>query len=157
MLAGWRSLLIGRYVLRVDTSWPHARAAVGDVEVVMLGHAIDVAAPLADPEQVVRELAEARARSREAFLDHLDRLCGAHVIVVRNGDRYTVVQDATGMETAAYDSAGAPMVSSQRGSSPSSEGTRRASSPGGGSPTPASSAAGSTFRESAHSSIRCGC
>jgi hypothetical protein len=113
VLAGWRSERIGGWVARFDETWPHARAAAGDgVEVLLLGHAIDLDQPAAGGDEVARALAEARARSAEAFFAALDGLAGAHLILVRASGRHELVQDATGMEVAAYDTRGAPLVAS---------------------------------------------
>ncbi|HEX8104333.1 MAG TPA: hypothetical protein VF533_17085 [Solirubrobacteraceae bacterium] len=102
-VAAWRTLRVGRYKALLDETWRAAQATAGDAEVLLLGTAMDLDDPGATQQAVVERVAAALADSDAAFLDRVDALVGAHVIVALRGEQHWLLQDATGMEGVAYD------------------------------------------------------
>lgn len=107
----WATVRLGNYTLGWDQRTPSANATIGDRKVFLIGRTFHLVLNTGSLEQIVDQLARARARSRDAYDRELYELSGRYIVIDHGPDGTRLQTDAVGMRSAYYSKAGGTVTS----------------------------------------------
>lgn len=98
----WHTVMLSDYYLRYCPKLGCNYVVVGDIEILMLGYALNPYDGVNDESVILENLALRLKNNDIEFYDYLNELSGRFVVIVISGEKSFVLQDATGLKTCFY-------------------------------------------------------
>lgn len=101
-IEGWRSIEFSNYYLKYCPTLGCEYATEGEVEIVMLGYALNPFDGANNNREIITKLALELEKNEDGFYDYLNELSGRFLLFVVYKDNHFALQDATALRTCFY-------------------------------------------------------
>ena len=106
----WHRIDFSNYTLRYCPLLPVSESIELNVQIIMLGYAMNPYRDINNNLQIVEDLQKNLNNSYEDFYNYLDEITGRFVLVVIKEDEHFILQDASGLRTAFYNHYNEPLA-----------------------------------------------